>query len=74
MTKLAIRSGYVLTTLVTLFMAFDRLIHIMRIAPVVQTFAQLGYPLTTAVPLGVLELVWVALLLIPRTSILGALL
>jgi hypothetical protein len=43
-------------------------------APVVEAFTQLGYPLSTAVGLGVLELVCVALYVIPRTSILGAIL
>jgi len=73
MTKLA-PTGLALNGLIALFMTFDGVIHILRIKPVVDAFAQLGYPLNTAVPLGVLELALVALLLIPATRIAGAIL
>jgi len=68
------RTGQALSGLVALFMLFDGAIHIMKIAPVVDAFAQLGYPLGVAVPLGVLELAYTAVYVIPRTSALGAIL
>ena len=71
--KLA-RVGQVMVGLVALFMVFDGVIHIMRIAAVVEAFAQLGYPMGTAVPMGLLELACVALLLVPRTRLVGAIL
>ena len=67
-------AGRILSGLAALFMTFDGVIHILRIAPVVAGFAKLGFPLSVAVPLGVVELVCVALYLIPRTSVLGAIL
>ncbi|HMH81846.1 MAG TPA: DoxX family protein [Gemmatimonadales bacterium] len=57
-----------------LFLLFDGVIHMLKIAPVVDAFAQLGYPLSLALGLGVLELICVVAYLIPRTSILGAIL
>ena len=59
---------------VVLFLLFDAVIHILKIAPVVQAFSQLGYPLSTAVGLGVVEIVCVVLYVVPRTSVLGAIL
>jgi hypothetical protein len=47
---------------------------LMRPAPVVEAFTKLNFPLRLAVPLGVIELVCVLLYVIPRTSILGAIL
>jgi hypothetical protein len=70
----AIRTGRVLSGLGILFMVFDGVIHIMKVQPVVDAFAQLGYPISTAVTLGVIELVCVALYAYRRTSILGAIL
>ena len=66
--------GRVVSALVVAFLAFDGIIHIAKPAPVVDAFAQLGYPLRFAVGLGVLELVFTALYAIPRTAFLGALL
>ena len=67
-------TGRVLSGLGALFMVFDGTIHILRITPVVDGFAQLGYPLGVSATLGVIELACVALYLIPRTSVLGAIL
>ena len=67
------RIGLVLSGLVLLFMVFDGVIHVLRIAPVVSAFQQLGYPLTTAVPLGIIELACVALCALPATRLIGAL-
>jgi hypothetical protein len=73
MTKL-VRAGQVMSALVVVFMVFDGVIHIMKIPAVVDAFAQLGYPLSVAVPLGVLELACAALYVIPATSVLGGIL
>jgi len=74
MSKGRLWTGRVLSALVALFMVFDGVIHVLRIAPVVEAFAQLGYPLGASSTLGVIELICVALYLVPRTAALGAIL
>ncbi|HKC56622.1 MAG TPA: DoxX family protein [Vicinamibacterales bacterium] len=69
-----VRTGQVLSALVLLFMTFDGVIHLLRIAPVVDAFRQLGYPLTAAVPLGVVEIACVVLYLVPATRVIAAVL
>jgi hypothetical protein len=72
--KKALWSGRTFSGLVAAFMIFDAVIHLMKPAPVVEAFAKLGYPLRLAVVLGIVELLCVLLYVIPRTSILGAIL
>ena len=67
-------TGRVLSGLGALFMLFDGVIHILKIAPVVDAFAQLGFPLGTSRALGVIEIICVAIYLLPSTSVLGAIL
>ena len=67
-------AGRVLSALAALFLLFDGVIHVLKIAPVVDAFAQLGYPLGTARALGVIEIICVAIYLLPSTSALGAIL
>ena len=67
-------AGRVVGTLPALFMLFDGVIHVMKIPPVVEGFAKLGYPVSVAAPLGIIEIVCTILYLIPRTSVLGAVL
>ena len=66
--------GLVLTGLVGLFMAFDVVEHASRIAPVVQSFHQLGFPVSVALPLSIVEACCLVLYLVPRTKVLGAIL
>jgi hypothetical protein len=67
-------AGRVLSGLAVLFLTWDGVIKIVTLAPVVEAFARLGYPVTVAVGIGILELVCVAIYVIPRTSALGAIL
>jgi DoxX-like family len=67
-------AGRIISGLITAFMIFDGVMHIMRPAPVVEAFAKLNFPLSFAVPLGIIELACVAFYVIPSTSILGAIL
>ena len=67
-------TGRTLSTVVVLFMLFDGTIHVLKPAPVVESFAQLGFPLRVAVGLGIVEIACTALYAIPRTAALGALL
>jgi hypothetical protein len=67
-------AGRIVSALPVLFLLFDGTIHIMRIPSVVAGFAQAGFPISTAVPLGIIEIVCIILYVIPRTSVLGAIL
>jgi hypothetical protein len=67
-------AGRIVSALPVLFLLFDATIHIMRTPPVVEGFAKAGFPISTAVPLGVIEIVCIILYAIPRTSVLGAIL
>jgi hypothetical protein len=60
--------------LAVLFLVFDAVIKFTKIAPVVDSFAQLGYPIGLAPTIGSLALICVVLYVIPRTSVLGAIL
>jgi len=66
------RTGVILSALPVLFLLFDCVIKLIKIQPVVESFAQLGYPDSLARGIGVLELACLALYLMPRTAILGA--
>jgi hypothetical protein len=72
--KTSLWTGRIMTALAVLFLLFDGVIHVMKIAPVVEAFAQLGYPASLARGIGVLELVCLILYVIPPTSVLGAIL
>jgi len=67
-------AGRIISTLVVLFLLFDAVAKLMKIAPVLQAFARLGYPESLAVPIGILLLACTAVYVIPRTSVLGAIL
>jgi DoxX-like family len=66
--------GRILSGIAVLFMLFDTVIHAMRPPAVVQGFAQLGFPLSIAIPLSTFELIGIVLYVIPRTSAFGAIL
>ena len=64
--------GRVLSGIAVAFLLFDASGKLLRVAPVMEGSAALGYPASTVVPIGVLLLVGVVLYVIPRTSVLGA--
>jgi hypothetical protein len=67
-------AGRIVSTLAVLFLLFDAVIHLMKTPDVAVAFAQLGYSLDLAVGIGILEFVCVAIYVIPRTSLIGAIL
>jgi len=67
-------TGRILSGLMVLFLLFDGIIKFMKIQPVIDTFAQLGWPIKFAVPIGIIDVVCAVLYAIPRTAVLGALL
>ena len=67
-------AGYVLTALVALFLTFDTVLKVLQLAPAIKATSDLGYPASSVLPIGIIELVCLALYLIPQTSVLGAVL
>lgn len=69
-------AGRVMTGLAILFLAFDAVIKLIPIEPVLQIMAGLGYPGTIGFArfLGLVTLVGLALYAWPRTALLGAVL
>jgi hypothetical protein len=72
--KLSRWTGRTMTALFVLFMVFDTSIKLMRLQIVADAMRQLGYPAGMGFPIGALEVVMLALYLIPRTAILGVVL
>jgi hypothetical protein len=67
-------SGRIISALVVLFLLFDGITKLMKAAPVLEASAQLGYPVSTIVGIGITALVCTAVYVIPQTSVLGAIL
>jgi DoxX-like family len=72
--KKSVWVGRVLSGLVVLFLIPDGIIKFLKPAPVVETSAHLGLPLSLANTLGIILLVCTAIYVFPRTSVLGAIL
>jgi hypothetical protein len=69
-----LRTGRIASGVIVLFMLFDGIIKLIKPAPVVESFAQLGYPLSVAIGIGIAALASTVLYAIPRTSVFGAIL
>ena len=67
-------TGRVLSGLAIAFLAFDAVIKLLQLEMVRKGTVELGYPVETAFPLGVVLLVSVILYATPRVTVLGALL
>lgn len=67
-------SGRVTSALPVLFLLFDGTMKLAKPSAVVEATVQLGYPEGAILPLGIILLGCVILYLIPRTSVLGAIL
>jgi hypothetical protein len=68
------RLGTVLTTLAAIFLAFDTVLKVLKLGPAVEGTVVLGYRVESVQRIGLVELVCLVLYLVPRTSVLGALL
>lgn len=67
-------TGRIMTGLVAAFLAFDAIIKLVMIQPVIDGARLLGYPPSTMVTMGVLLLGSLIIHLIPRTALIGAVL
>lgn len=67
-------TGRILSTLGALFLLWDSVMKLMRPPVVLESFERLGYPAGVAIGIGLLQLFCLAIYVIPRTSVLGAIL
>jgi DoxX-like protein len=67
-------AGRILSTLPILLLLFSGVLKLSKAAPVVQGFAQFGYPESLLLSIGIVEVACAVVYAIPRTSILGAIL
>jgi DoxX-like family len=67
-------TGRVLSTIAVLFLAMDATMKVLQVPVALQGTAKVGYSPSVVLPLGIIQLICLALYLIPRTSIFGAIL
>ena len=71
-TRKSLWTGRILTAVLSLLLLMDLSMKLFRVPEAVSGTVQLGYAESVLVPLGIIQLVALALYLIPRTAILGA--
>jgi hypothetical protein len=69
-----VRIGLALSAVSVVFLLFDGVIKVIKTAEVTTGMTQLGYPDSLSRGIGVILLICVALYVIPRTAVLGAIL
>jgi hypothetical protein len=67
-------AGRVMSGAATLFLLVDATVKVLELPSAVEGTTQLGYPASVVFGLGMLQLVCLAMYLVPRTSVLGAVL
>ena len=72
--RTARRVGYALTGLVTVFLLVDSVTKLLRLPVVVDATVQMGFPAAAVPVIGGTLLACLALYLVPRTAVLGAVL
>jgi hypothetical protein len=72
--RVAMWTGRTVIGIISILLAMDAGLKLLMLAPAVEGTAQLGYPVHIVFPLGAFQLVALVLYLIPRTSVLGAVL
>lgn len=72
--KPALWAGRVMSALFVLFLLMDSVIKLIPIQPVIQSMTEMQLPVSMARPIGIIELVSLALYLWPRSAVLGAVL
>ena len=70
----ALWAGRIISALPIVFLLFDSVIKLVLINPVSESVDQLGFPVSLVRGIATIELVCIILYIIPRTSILGAIL
>jgi hypothetical protein len=72
--KAQIWTSRILTGVAVLFLLMDAAMKVLRLPVAVEGTKQVGYPDGVIVTLGIIQLVCLAAYLVPRTSVLGAIL
>jgi hypothetical protein len=67
-------TGYIISALPVLMLIVSGAMKLVKSVPVVEGFIRFGYPESLAFGIGLVELACVAIYVIPRTSVLGAIL
>lgn len=67
-------AGRIISTLPVLMLLLSGTMKLVKPAPVIEGMARLGYPDRLALGIGILEIACTVVYLIPRTSVLGAIL
>ena len=67
-------AGYIMSALPVLALLLSGVMKLVKPASVVEGFVHLGYAESQALAIGIVELACVAIYVIPRTSVLGAIL
>jgi hypothetical protein len=67
-------AGRTLSSLAVLFLTFDAAMKLLELPPAVQGTTQLGYPASVIVGIGLVQVACLVAYLVPRTSVLGAVL
>ena len=67
-------AGRIISGVCVLFLLFDALGKLIRVAPVVEGTLRLGYSEATVLPIGVVLAACTILYLVPRTTVIGAIL
>ena len=67
-------AGIVCTSVAALFLSLDTVLKVLRLDVAVEGTTSLGYPAETVVWIGGLQLICLALYLVPQTAVLGAVL
>jgi hypothetical protein len=67
-------TGCIISSMLVLFLLFDAIAKLLRLAPVLQAFDQLGWSRSLSISIGIVLLTCTILYAVPYTSALGALL
>ena len=72
--KTRLWTGRVIGAWLVLFLAFDGVVKALKMAVAIEGTKRLGYPEHVIVSLGIVELICLAAYVVPRTSVVGAVL
>jgi hypothetical protein len=67
-------TGRIISAVVVLFLLFDSITKVMKVRAVIEASAQLGYPVSAIVTIGIILLVCTVFYIIPQTAVLGTIL
>ncbi len=63
-----------MTAIPALMLTMSAIMKFVQPAPFVEGFAKFGWPISLAMPIGIVEVIATVLYIIPRTAVLGAIL